>query len=215
MTSRGGFRKPPQIGDGRKKRLLITGDFMRYNILIMLCLIFELTACTAVQTEYRNVDDSRSWNSYYSEEVTVLTEPNGACVFYQGEYVGTSPITFNTRLLKYKVYQSGTYEESYRYNPLFDTKKNYKRASGTYWKEPYVSITGGYKVEVFKEGYLPNDIFVYIKENDQTFKEAFRNVKPSARYGLQTSYIGNRKLLISLTPSPASSQSASIAQQQQ
>ena len=215
MTSRGGFRKPPQISDKGKKQLLITGDIMRFNILKMLCFIFLLTACTAVQTEYRNADDSRSWNSYYSEEVTVLTEPDGACVFYQGEYVGTSPVTFKTRLLKYKVYQSGTYKESYRYNPSFDTKKNYERVSGTYWKEPYAGITGGYKVEVFKEGYLPNDIFVYIKENDQTFKEAFRNVKPPARYGLQTSNIGNRKLHISLTPIPAYSHSPSIAQQQQ
>ena len=195
---------------------------MRYNILIMLCLVFELTACTAVRTENRNVgdpenrnvDDSRSWNSNYSEEVTVLTEPNGACVFYQGEYVGTSPITFKTRLLEYKVYQSGTYKESYRYDPLFDTKKNYERASRTYWKEPNARITGGYKVEVFKEGYLPNEVTVYIKENDQTFNEAFRNGKP-ARYGAQTSYVGNRKLNISLTPSPASSQSSFIAQQQQ
>ena len=185
----------------------------------MLCLIFELTACTAVQTgyrtEYRNVDDSRSWNSYYSEEVTVITEPSGACVFYQNEYVGTSPITFKTRLLKHKVNQSGTYKESYRYNPLFDAKENYERASETSWKEPMAWITGGYKVEVYKEGYLPNEVTVSIKANEQTFKEAFRNVKsPAVRDGLQTSYTGNRELLISLTPSPASSQSSSIAQQQ-
>ena len=76
-------------------------------------------------------------------------------------------------------------------------KKNYERASGTYWKEPYAGITGGYKVEVFKEGYLPNDIFVYIKENDQTFKEAFRNLKSPAKHGPQTSYTGKRKLTIS------------------
>jgi len=188
---------------------------MRYNILIMLCLIFELTACTAVQTEYRNVDDSRSWNSNYSEEVTVLTEPNGACVYSQGEYVGTSPITFKTGLVEYKVYQFGTYKESYKNDPLFGAKKNYERASGTYWKEPKARITGSYTVRVFKEGYLPNEVTVYIKENDQTFDEAFRNVKPPARYGLQTSYIGNRKLIIPLTPSPASLQSALDAQQQQ
>ena len=190
---------------------------MRYKILIMLYIIFGLSACTAVQTgyrtEYRNVDDSRSWNSYYSEEVTVITEPSGACVFYQNEYVGTSPITFKTRLLKHKVNQSGTYKESYNYNPLFDTKKNYERASETSWKKPMAWITGGYKVEVYKEGYLPNEVTVSIKANEQTFKEAFRNVKPPAKHGLQTSYTGNRKLLISLTPSPASSQSSSIAQQ--
>jgi hypothetical protein len=183
----------------------------------MLYIIFGLSSCTAVQTgyrtEYRNVDDLRSWNSYYSEEVTVITEPSGACVFYQNEYVGTSPITFKTRLLKHKVNQSGTYKESYNYNPLFDTKKNYERASETSWKKPMAWITGGYKVEVYKEGYLPNEVTVSIKANEQTFKEAFRNVKPPAEYGLQTSYTGNRKLLISLTPSPASSQSSSIAQQ--
>jgi len=81
-------------------------------------------------------------------------------------------------------------------------------------EEPNAWITGGYKVEVFKEGYLPNQVNVYIKENDQTFNEAFRNGKP-ARYGTQTSYVGNRKLNISLTHSPASPQSAFIAQQQQ
>jgi hypothetical protein len=117
--------------------------------------------------------------------------------------------------LKHKVNQSGTYKESYRYNPLFDAKENYERVSETSWKEPMAWITGGYKVEVYKEGYLPNEVTVSIKANEQTFKEAFRNVKSQAVIdGPQTSYTGNRELLISLTPSPASSQSSSIAQQQ-
>jgi len=140
-------------------------------ILLMLSLV--LNSCTAVRTETRNVDesivrtksrnvdDSSSWDSNYSEEVTVLTEPPGALVLYQGKYVGTSPTTFKTCLFEFTVHQSGTYEE------------------------PYARITGGYKVEVFKEGYLPKKITVYIKENDQTFKEAFRNGKP-AGYGRQT-----------------------------
>jgi hypothetical protein len=144
-------------------------------ILLMLSLI--LNGCTAVRTESSNIDDSNSWDSNYSEEVTVLTEPPGAIFLYHGEYVGTSPTTFKTCLFEFTVHQSGTYEE------------------------PYARITGGYKVEVFKEGYLPQKITVYIKENDQTFKEAFRNGK-QARYGRQTSYIGNRELNISLTPSP-------------
>jgi len=143
----------------------------------MLCLIFGLTACTGVRTESRNVDDSSSWDSNYSEEVTVLTEPPGALVLYHGKYVGTSPTTFKTCLFEFTVHQSGTNEE------------------------PYAWITGGYKVEVFKEGYLPKKVTVYIKENDQIFKEAFRNGK-QARYGRQTSYIGNRELNISLNPSP-------------
>ena len=144
-------------------------------ILLMLSLI--LNGCTAVRTESTNAYDSSSWDSNYSEEVTVLTEPPGALVLYHGEYVGTSPTTFKTCFFEFKVYQSGTYEE------------------------PYAWITGGYKVEVFKEGYLPKKVTVYIKENDKTFNEAFRNGKP-AKYGAQTSYVGNRKLNISLTPSP-------------
>ena len=144
-------------------------------ILLMLSLI--LNGCTAVRTESTNAYDSSSWDSNYSEEVTVLTEPPGALVLYHGEYVGTSPTTFKTCLFEFTVHQSGTYEE------------------------PYARITGGYKVEVFKEGYLPKKVTVYIKENDQIFKEAFRNGK-QAGYGRQTSYIGNRDLNISLTPSP-------------
>jgi len=144
-------------------------------ILLMLSLI--LNGCTAVRTESTNAYDSSSWDSNYSEEVTVLTEPPGALVLYQGKYVGTSPTSFKTCFFEFKVHQSGTYEE------------------------PYARITGGYKVEVFKEGYLPQKVAVYIKENDHTFKEAFRNGKP-AGYGRQTSYTGNRKLNISLTPSP-------------
>ena len=144
---------------------------------ILLMLSWVLNGCTAVQTESRNVYDSSSWNSNYSEEVTVLSEPPGALVLYHGKYVGTSPTTFKTCLFEFTVHQSGTN------------------------KEPYARITGGYKVEVFKEGYLPKKVTVYIKENDQIFKEAFRNGK-QARYGRQTSYIGNREMNISLTPSP-------------
>jgi hypothetical protein len=142
-------------------------------ILLMLSLV--LNGCTAVRTKSRNVDDLSSWGSNYSEEVTVLTEPPGALVLYQGKYVGNSPTTFKTCLFEFKVHQSGTNEE------------------------PYVWITGGYKVEVFKEGYLPKKVTVYINRNDQTFKEALRNGK-QARHGRQTSYIGNRELNISLRP---------------
>jgi len=185
-----------------------------YKIKFVLCLfaLFVSSGCApdlpSPRETYSTRTDSRSWKAVYREILTVTTEPPGAKIYIEGatkNYVGTSPTVATLNAGKFRVTQTGTYQELVSYGWYSQTPDR-QRVSDTDWNgalkfDGFVS-SGGWTIRAVLDGYKISKTEL---EDGYTepFIEAFEELKVTEEGKLSPDTItGENSILIVLEPLP-------------
>lgn len=182
--------------------------YARTGLIITIFSVAFVVLMSGCATQTGTRYESRSWKLAYKEVVIVNTEPQGAKIYCQDDYMGISPIRFTADCGEnsVSVSQNGTYTASWTEEPsgLFFTetkRSSEQRMHATNWSGGLnFSLTGGqWTIKAFKDGYEPMTYTLKVSQ-DGIFNQACQGLKIGDDDKLYGNPVGSRSILLTLIP---------------
>jgi hypothetical protein len=182
----------------------------------IICLCGTLAGCTTSVS----VHQERSWSLNYQETVTISTEPSGARIYVQGEYVGQSPIDITLDCGGLKVVQSGERMAKYYTKVLssaVDEENGFRGWKGDPdWNSSLRGETSGgnFSVKAYLDGFTEGVATITCGETNG-YSRALGQLSVNSSGQLPSTVMGHSSIVIALRPEPILSQHTQQQQQQQ
>ena len=190
---------------------------MEFNQMQKLFLIWILLLGFAVTSQgcasrVTTSSEKRHWKCNYIEDVKINTVPPGATVYLQGKKLGSAPVTEKVKVSEFTLVQEGTYKNKTLmtidknlsgWTPAFGPGTKSERVNETTWDgrlTPTRMNTQPYTIIAYAEGFTPTKKEIVIDASDSAFNRAIADAAPNGDGRMNTTFLGERNVLIVLRP---------------
>ncbi|MFZ4655294.1 MAG: PEGA domain-containing protein [Methylococcaceae bacterium] len=180
-------------------------------------IVCTMCGCTSITTRSDVATETRNWTIPYQEDVEIRTEPDGASLYCNEEYLGASPKTVRVSVGSITMHQTGTYPIMYDANMNYNFLQNgptvgevagtRRRTGPTTWNSAiFDTVQGSYTVKAVKQGYEPSTRDINLTGYDAVFQSACVS---------ESSILGHRPMLLVLNAKTVHAQPVQQPQLQQ
>ncbi|MBW2620775.1 MAG: caspase family protein [Deltaproteobacteria bacterium] len=190
---------------------------MEFNQMQKLFLIWILLFGFAVTSQgcasrVTTSSEKRHWKCNYIEDVKINTVPPGATVYLQEKKLGSAPVTEKVKVSEFTLVQEGTYkiktlmtiDKNFSgWTPAFGPGTKSERVNQTTWDgrlTPTRMNTQPYTIIAYAEGFKPTKKEIVIDASDSAFNRAIADAAPNGDGRMNTTFLGERNVLIVLRP---------------
>ena len=168
-----------------------------------------LQGCASRVTTF---SEKRHWKCSYIEDVKINTVPPGATVYLQEKKLGSAPVTEKVKVSEFTMEQEGTYkiktlmtlDKNFSgWTPAFGPETKSEKVSETAWDGRLTTTrmnTQPYTIIAYAEGFKPTKKEIVIDASDSAFNRAIADAAPNEDGRMNTTFLGERNVLIVLRP---------------
>jgi hypothetical protein len=185
--------------------------------LLVMAAIVVLPGCQSTVKYYKTETHNKKWEGCKLQyELNIQTEPMGAKLYIDQEYIGVSPLRHIIQIPYVTVYQKGEQQYYIEESSAGDVQWKHEKVGPATWHDLYPSFeSNDVRIDAFKDGYRDASHNIQLKSSDQTVKRAYKGVRPDSDNRIQSVVTIADSVLIRLYPIPESSAAKSKQQQQQ